>query len=83
MDPYSGCFEFQMQQLQQELLKNAKKLTLEFKAGVVDGTYFDKEGQAIAKSIKDVLISKLLGSLQSPVANFVRVVNKLQKRTKK
>lgn len=63
--------------------KNAKEATaLEFKAGIVDGTYFDKEGiTAIAKiPSKDVLISRLLGSLQSPVANFARVVKQIAEK---
>lgn len=63
--------------------KNTKEMkALEFKAGVVDGTYFDKEGiTAIAKiPSRDVLISRLLGSLQSPVANFARVVKQIAEK---
>ncbi len=49
---------------------------LEFKAGVVEGTYYDNSGiQAIASiPPRDELLSKLLGSLQSPLSNFARVV---------
>lgn len=60
--------------------KNAKEvIALEFKAGVVEGTYFDKEGITAIANIpsKDVLISRLLGSLQSPVTNFARVVKQI------
>ncbi len=55
---------------------------IEFKAGVIEGTYFDKEGvEAIAKiPSRDVLISRLLGSLQSPVANFARVVKQIAEK---
>ena len=50
--------------------KEAK--ALELKAGVIDGTYYDEKGIldiALVPS-REVLLSKLLGSLQSPIANF-------------
>lgn len=52
---------------------------LEFKAGVVEGTYYDKDGvYAVAKiPSRDVLLSKLLGSLQSPMANIARVLKQI------
>ena len=55
---------------------------IEFKAGIVEGTYFDKEGvEAIAKiPSREVLISRLLGSLQSPVANFARVIKQIAEK---
>ena len=55
---------------------------LEFKAGVVEGTYYDEKGmQAIAKiPSRDVLISKLLGSLQSPIANIARVLKQIAEK---
>jgi len=58
-----------------EFAKTADKL--EIKAGVVEGTVYDAKGMASIASIpsRDVLISRLLGSLQSPVANFARVLN--------
>lgn len=58
----------------------AKKAeTLEFKAAVVDGTYYDEAGVKVLATIpsKDVLISKLLGSLQSPITNFARVIQQI------
>ena len=49
---------------------------LEIKSGVVDGEYYDAAGVKVLATIpsKDELISKLLGSLQSPITNFARVV---------
>ena len=52
---------------------------LQFKGAVVDGTYYDVDGVKVLATIpsKDVLISKLLGSLQSPVTNFARVIKQI------
>ena len=60
--------------------KDAK--ALEIKAGVVEGTVYDATGmQAIAAiPSRDELISKLLGSLQSPITNFARVMNQLAEK---
>ncbi|RRD96449.1 50S ribosomal protein L10 [Clostridiales bacterium COT073_COT-073] len=60
------------------ILKEASKTMpkLEFKAGVVDGTYYDANGIMKIASIpsKNELLSKLLGSFQAPMASFARVV---------
>ena len=63
-----------------EFAKTADKL--EIKAGVVEGTVYDAKGIASIASIpsRDVLISKLLGSLQSPITNFARVMNQLAEK---
>lgn len=63
-----------------EFAKTADKL--EFKAGVVDGVYYDLQGiQKIATiPSKDVLISKLLGSLQSPITNMARVLKQIAEK---
>ena len=55
-----------------EVIKDFKKM--EFKAGVVEGTLFDKNGiQAVADIPgRDVLVAKFLGSIQSPVGKAVR-----------
>ncbi len=55
-----------------EVIKDFKKM--EFKAGVVEGTFFDKAGiQAVADIPgRDVLVAKFLGSIQSPVSKAVR-----------
>jgi large subunit ribosomal protein L10 len=56
-----------------------KAEALEFKAGVVDGTKYDAKGLEVLATIpsKDVLISKLLGSLQSPITNIARVLKQI------
>ena len=52
---------------------------LELKAGVVDGTYYDESGIKVIATIpsRDELISKLLGSIQSPITNFARVIKQI------
>ena len=55
---------------------------LEIKAGVVEGTYYDATGmQAIANiPSREVLISRLLGSMQSPIANLARVLKQIAEK---
>ena len=55
---------------------------LEFKAGVVEGTYYDAKGIQVIATIpsREVLISKLLGSLQSPITNFARVLKQIAEK---
>ena len=57
--------------------KNAP--ALEIKAGVVEGTYYDADGMKAIASVpsRDELLSKLLGSLQSPIANMARVLKQI------
>lgn len=52
---------------------------LEFKGAVIDGTYYDAKGIDVIATIpsREVLISKLLGSLQSPITNFARVIKQI------
>lgn len=52
---------------------------LEMVAGVVEGNYNDQAGiQALANiPSREELLGKLLGSIQSPVSNFARVLNQL------
>ncbi len=63
-----------------EFAKTADKL--EIKAGIVEGTVYDAKGIASIASIpsREVLISRLLGSMQSPVTNFARVMNQLAEK---
>lgn len=63
-----------------EVAKTAPKL--EFKAGVVDGVYYDETGIQIIATIpsREVLISKLLGSLQAPITNFARVLKQIAEK---
>lgn len=60
-----------------EVIEEYKKM--EFKAGVVEGEFFDKEGiTQIAKiPSRDTLIAKFMGSIQSPITNFARVLNQI------
>jgi len=55
-----------------EVIDDFKKM--EFKAGVVEGTYYDQNGIREIASIpsRDVLIAKFMGSIQSPVSKAVR-----------
>ncbi len=57
-----------------KIIKDFKKM--EFKAGVVEGTYYDKAGiEAVAEiPSRDELIAKFMGSIQSPVSKFVRTL---------
>ena len=63
-----------------EFAKKAK--ALEIKAGVVEGNVYDAKGMEAISSIpsRDVLISRLLGSMQSPMANFARVINQIAEK---
>lgn len=55
-----------------EIITGFKKM--EFKAGVVEGNFFDVEGiKAIANiPSREALIAKFMGSIQSPVSKAVR-----------
>lgn len=55
---------------------------LEMKAGVVEGTFYDAAGiNAIAEiPSKDVLLGRLFGSMQSPIANLARVLNQIAEK---
>ena len=52
---------------------------LEIKSGVVEGTYYDAKGISTIASIpsREELLSKLLGSMQSPITNFARVIKQI------
>ena len=52
---------------------------LELKAGVVDGVTYDQDGIKVIATIpsRDELIGRLLGSIQSPITNFARVLNQI------
>jgi ribosomal protein L10 len=53
-------------------IKEFKKM--EFKAGVVEGTYFDAKGMEQIASLpsRDELIAKFMGSINSPISAAVR-----------
>lgn len=52
---------------------------LELKAGVVEGTFYDADGIKAIASVpsREELLSKFLGSIQSPIANFARVISQI------
>ena len=65
------------------LAEFAKKApNLEIKAGVVEGTFYDAEGMKAIASVpsREVLLSKLLGSIQSPITNLARVLNQIAEK---
>lgn len=63
-----------------EFSKKAPKL--EFKAGVVEGTFFDADGVRAVSEIpsRDVLLGRLFGSMQSPIANLARVLQQIAEK---
>ena len=63
-----------------EFAKKANKL--EIKAGVVEGTVYDAAGMAKVAEIpsREILLGRLFGSMQSPVANLARVLNQIAEK---
>ena len=55
---------------------------IELKAGIVEGIVYDAKGMAAIASIpsRDELIAKFLGSIQSPITNFARVLNQITEK---
>ena len=64
-----------------EFAKKADKL--EIKGGVVEGNYYDAKGMQVIATIpsREVLLGRLLGSMQSPIANFARVLNQIAEKS--
>ena len=60
--------------------KTAPKL--EIKAGVVEGTFYDEAGMKAIATIpsREELLSKFLGSIQSPITNLARVLNQIAEK---
>lgn len=63
-----------------EFAKTADKL--ELKGGVVEGTYYDQKGINVIATIpsREILLGKLLGSIQSPITNLARVLNQIAEK---
>ena len=63
-----------------EFAKNAK--ALEIKGGVIEGKFYDAEAMTEIASIpsREVLLSRLLGSIQSPISNLARVLNQIAEK---
>ena len=57
--------------------KTAPKL--EMVSGVVEGNYYDKAGMEALANVpsREELLGKLLGSIQSPIANLAHVLNQI------
>ena len=55
---------------------------LEFKAGVVEGTYYDAKGMLAIGEIapREELLGRLLGSFKSPIASFARVIKQVAEK---
>ena len=63
--------------------KFAKEIpNLEMVAGVVEGQFYDAKGMQAISQIpgREELIGRLLGSMQSPIANFARVLNQIAEK---
>ena len=60
--------------------KTADKL--ELKAAVVEGKYYDSEGVKALAEIpsREELLGRLLGSMQSPITNFARVLKQIAEK---
>ncbi len=61
-------------------IKKAK--CCELKSGIVEGTYYDTNGINLIATIpsRDELIAKFMGSIQSPIANFARVIKQIAEK---
>ena len=55
---------------------------LEIKPGVVERTFYDADGMKAIATIpsREELLSKFLGSIQSPITNFARVINQIAEK---
>ncbi len=55
---------------------------LEIKAGVVEGDFYDAAGMKEIASVpsREELLSKFLGSIQSPITNLARVLNQIAEK---
>lgn len=65
------------------LLEKSKEYkNLEFKAGVVEGTYYDTDMIVKIAAIpsRDELLSKLLGSIKSPISSFARIAKAIAEK---
>ena len=55
---------------------------LELKGGIVEGAYYDVKGLTAVAAVpsKNELLGKLLGSIQSPISNFARVLKQIAEK---
>lgn len=77
--PSAFAFSYDDATAPARVLNNAIKeyQKMEFKAGFVEGEYYDAEALQTIASIpsRDGLIAKFLGSIQSPISKFVRTLS--------
>jgi len=59
-----------------DFIKESKLKTYEIKAGIVDGSAIDAEGvkQLASLPSREVLLSKMLGSMQAPISGLANVL---------
>lgn len=65
------------------IAENIKAMpNLEFKGGVVGGVYYDAKMIQVIANIpsREVLLGRLLGSIQSPITNFARVIKQIAEK---
>ena len=65
------------------IAKHAKTCPkLQLVAGIVEGGYYDEKAiQALAEvPSREVLLGRLLGSIQAPIANFARVIKQIAEK---
>lgn len=65
------------------IAQNQKEMeNLKFKGGVVAGTYYDADMMAKIASIpsREVLLGRLLGSIQALIGNFARVLKQIAEK---
>ena len=63
-----------------DFAKTAK--ALEIKGGVIEGKFYDAAAMTEIATIpsREVLLSRLLGSMQSPITNFARVIKQIAEK---
>jgi len=59
-----------------------KNPQLELIAGVVEGSFYDQKAVSALAEVpsREVLLSRLLGSMQAPIANFARVIKQIAEK---
>ncbi|MCR5487868.1 MAG: 50S ribosomal protein L10 [Lachnospiraceae bacterium] len=65
------------------IVKFAKEAPkLEVKGGVIEGSYYDVDGIKELASVpsREELLSRFLGSIQSPITNFARVIKQIAEK---
>ena len=67
---------------QSEITERLSRPMLELKSGVVEGTYYDAAGIAQIATIpgREILLGRLLGSMNSPIANLARVLKQIAEK---